>query len=133
MSLPLKRRMARVALLVAAAAPVIGLGATSASAVALPEATGLGGLSSMDSAANLGGSADAATHNAVGMVGDAGGSAAKTLVPTTSQTLGGASQSITPVAGKAVGDATGQVGQVAGQAAKAGGGQGLTGGGLPSL
>ena len=55
MSLPLKRRIARVALVVAAAVPVVGLGSAAASAATLPQATDLGGLSSSDAASTLGG------------------------------------------------------------------------------
>jgi hypothetical protein len=128
MSLPLKRRMARVALLVAAAAPVIGLGASSASAVGLPQATDLGGLSNTDAASALGGNVDDTAHQAVGVANTTGGNAAKNLVPATTKTLDGAGQTLTPVAKKTVGNTADQVGRVAGHTAEsAQGGEGLTG------
>ncbi len=127
MSHPLKRRMARVALLVAAAAPVIGLGAASASAAGLPQVTDLGGLSSTDAASTLGGNVDDATHQAVGVADQTGGNAAEHLVPATGSSVQHAGTALTPVARKTVSDTTGQVGHVAGQAAhSAQGGQGLT-------
>lgn len=122
MSFPLKRRMARVALLVAAAAPVVAMGAGTASAAGLPQLTDLGGLSSADTASHLTGGVD---------------STAKTLTPAAGQTLDTAGRTVTPLAGKTLGDATGQVGHLAGHG-KAGHGTGLTGqlptgslGGLP--
>ncbi|MEU6171106.1 ATP-binding protein [Streptantibioticus parmotrematis] len=87
MSLPLKRRIARAALLVAAAAPVVGLGAGSASAAGLPHTPDLGGLTNLDSASNLSGKADGLAHKAAGVVNEAGGNAAKTLAPAARQTV----------------------------------------------
>jgi hypothetical protein len=119
--------MARVALLVAAAAPVIGLGAGSASAMGLPQAADLGGLSNTDAASALGGNVDDAAHQAVGVANQTGGEAAKNLVPATAKTLNGAGQAVTPVARKTVSEAADQVGRTAGHAAEsAQGGEGLT-------
>ncbi len=109
MSLPLKRRMARVALLVAAAAPVIGMGAASASAAGLPQVSDLGGLSTTDAASNVGGNVDGAAHQAVGVVDKTGSGAAKTLVPAAGQTVAGTGKTLAPVAKNAVG----QVGSTA--------------------
>ncbi|MFE7121170.1 hypothetical protein ACFU99_37655, partial [Streptomyces sp. NPDC057654] len=74
MSLPLTRRIARAALLVAAAAPVIGA-AGAASAAALPSTPALGGLSTIDGA-NLGNAVDGASQKATNVAGDAGSKAA---------------------------------------------------------
>lgn len=115
MSHPLKRRMAQAALLVAAAAPVIGLGAGTASAAGLPD---LGGLSSTDAASALGSGLDGATHSAMGVASDAGHNAQATLVPAAHRTVESAGETLVPAAQKTVGDAAGQVGQATGHAAQ---------------
>lgn len=112
MSLPLKRRMARAALLVAAAAPVIGMGATTASAAALPQTADLGGLSHTDAASHLGGTLDSTTHRTVGSAGGTLDSAGRTIKPAAQKTVGGAAGQV----GRTVGHGTGAVQ----------GGQGLT-------
>ncbi|MCQ4080202.1 ATP-binding protein [Streptomyces sp. RB6PN25] len=88
MSLPLKSRIARAALLVAAAAPVIGMGATTASAAEQPQAAGLGGMSSLDNAVPLGTTVNDATPAAAGLVDSAG----KNAVPATQEATGDASK-----------------------------------------
>ncbi len=118
MSLPLKSRIARAAVLVAAAAPVIGMGASAAQAAELP-ANGLTGLSSPETIHN----ADGAVHNAVGVANEAGTNAAKTVLPA----VGKAGKDAAPAAKKLVGTANQTVGSVAGGAAKS-----TTTGGLPS-
>lgn len=127
MSHPLKRRMAQAALLVAAAAPVIGLGAGTASAAGLPQAADLGGLSSTDAASALGGNVDGATHQAVGVANDAGRDAQDTLVPAAHKTVESAGRTLAPAAQKTVGDAAGQVGQATGHTTRSANGGGLTG------
>lgn len=127
MSNPLKRRMTRVALLVAAAAPVLGIGATAANAAALPQATDLGGVSSMDAASALGGNVDNATHQAIGVAGRTGDSAQKTLIPAAQESAASAGRTLTPAAEKTVGEAAGQVGQAAGRTAQSSGGHGVAG------
>ncbi|MFG2328836.1 ATP-binding protein [Streptomyces sp. NPDC048604] len=78
MSLPLSRRIARAALLVAAgAAPVIGA-AGVAGAAELPGAGGLAGLTQLDpssAASTVGGATDAAAPLAQEATGDAAGGA----------------------------------------------------------
>ncbi len=124
MSHPLKRRMAQVALLVAAAAPVIGLGAGTASAAGLPQAADLGGISSADAAAALGGTVDGATHQASGLADRAGGDAQQSLLPAAQQTAESAGHHLAPAAQKTLGDTAGQAGKATGGTA----GGGLTGG-----
>jgi len=114
MSLPLKRRIARAALLVAAAAPVIGLGAQGASAAGLPQVAELGGLSQADavSALNVGNTA----HKAAGVADTTGRSAARNLVPATGKTVDTAGRTLTPAAQRTVGDAAGGLGRATGRA-----------------
>ncbi|MDI5970451.1 ATP-binding protein [Streptomyces sp. SL13] len=127
MSHPLKRRMAQAALLIAAAAPVIGLGAGTASAAGLPQAADLGGLSSTDAASALGDNVDGATHQAVGVANVTGRDAQQTLLPAAQKTVVSAGRTMAPAAQKTVGDAAGQVGQATGHTAQtAKGGSGLT-------
>ncbi|GHF68865.1 ATP-binding protein [Streptomyces mashuensis] len=122
MSLPLTRRIARVALLVAAgAAPVVGA-AGSASAADLVKAPDLGGLSAVDSA-NLGSGLDSTSHQA-GAVATGVGTKA---VHTTTGAVSKAGKEHVPAAQKAVGQVAGGAGQAVGQTA-----QGVTKGGLPT-
>ncbi|GGX40269.1 ATP-binding protein [Streptomyces fructofermentans] len=123
MSLPLTRRIARAALLIAAgAAPVVGA-AGSASAAELPAAPDLGGLTSLDTA---GSSLDGATRHATGLAGNPGGKAVKKAVPATGKTGGKAVKKATPAAQKAAGDVAGTASGVLGDAAES------AGGGLPT-
>ena len=109
MSLPLTRRIARAALLVAAGAvPVVGA-AGSASAVDLPAADGLSGLTQLDSA------------------GDTGGAAVDKAVPTVGKAVDQTGKTATPVAKEAAGDAAGDAGQLVGDASG-----GLPTGSLPT-
>lgn len=80
MSNPLKRRMAKAALVLAAgAAPVIG-SAAGASALSLPPATDLGTLSNVD-AGMVGETAEGAMDAANALAGDAAGDAVQQTVP----------------------------------------------------
>ncbi|MEU4208793.1 ATP-binding protein [Streptomyces sp. NPDC026206] len=121
MSLPLTRRIARAALLVAAAAPLVGAAAGAASAAEPVKAPDLGGLSAVDSA-SLGPSVDAATQQAGSTTTGVGDKA----VGTTTSTVGKASKEQVPAAQKAVGQVAG-AGQALGNTT-----QGLTKGGLPT-
>ncbi|ARF57257.1 hypothetical protein [Streptomyces gilvosporeus] len=81
MSLPVTRRIARAALLVAAGAAPVVAAAGSAEAVALPQAPGVGSLSALDTA----GVSQPLEHGAVtgaGLVNEAGKETAMTAVPT---------------------------------------------------
>ncbi|MEU1626200.1 ATP-binding protein [Streptomyces sp. NPDC020096] len=128
MSLPLKRRIARAALLVAAAAPVIGMGASVAQAAELPEAaTGLSGLSSPETIHN----ADAAVHKAAGVVNEAGSNAAKTVLPTATDAVSKTGKGAGPTANQLVGQANQTAGDVVGSTAKSATSNGLPTGSLP--
>ncbi|MFD3919772.1 ATP-binding protein [Streptomyces sp. NPDC058595] len=135
MSLPLTRRIARAALLVAAgAAPVVGA-AGSASAATLPQAADLGGVSRLDGAA-LGSTLDSGAQKATGVAGEAGSDAVASSVPAAGKTLGGVARKATPVAQRAAGEAAGGAGETLGDAATSVTENGLPtdslGGGLPT-
>ncbi|MEE1756391.1 ATP-binding protein [Streptomyces sp. SP18CS02] len=118
MSLPLTRRIARAALLIAAgAAPVVGA-AGSASAVDLPRSTDLGGVSALDTGA-AGDTVGGASENVTGAVGDTGGTTVKKAVPAAGQTVGKTGKTATPVAQKAAGETAGTTGELVGGAAGA--------------
>ncbi|MFD4766546.1 ATP-binding protein [Streptomyces niveus] len=126
MSLPLTRRIARAALLIAAgAAPVVGA-AGSASAAALPQTADLGGVSQLDGAA-LGNTLDNGARQATGIAGEVGAETVRTSVPAAGETLGGVARSATPVAQRAAGEAAGGAGQALGDAATS-----VTENGLPT-
>ncbi|MFJ8541416.1 ATP-binding protein [Streptomyces sp. NPDC093586] len=77
MSLPLTRRIARAALLVAAgAAAGVGAAGSASAAPGLPATPNLGGLSTLDGA-NVGKTVDGAAQNVTKAGGDTGGKAAK--------------------------------------------------------
>ncbi|MFE5484591.1 ATP-binding protein [Streptomyces sp. NPDC056527] len=144
MSLPLTRRIARAALLVAAgAAPVVGAaGSASALDHSIAPTGALSGISSLDGA-GVGNAVDGASQTATGVVGGTGTKAVGEAVPTAGKTVGAAGKTATPAAQKVAGDTAGSAGEVLGETAgaatrnapSAGGlGQGLpTGGGVPSL
>ncbi|MBT2530408.1 ATP-binding protein [Streptomyces flavidovirens] len=137
MSLPLTRRIARAALLIAAgAAPVVGA-AGSASAAELPAAPNLGGLTALDGA-GLGDTVDSTAQKSSKTAGDTGSQAVKKALPAAGKTVGKAGKTATPAAQKAAGDVAGSAGEVLGDTTKTAGG-GLpaadalpTGGGLPT-
>ncbi|MBB4891486.1 hypothetical protein FHS39_000486 [Streptomyces olivoverticillatus] len=127
MSLPLTRRIARVALLVAAgAAPVIGA-AGSASAADLVKAPDLNGLSAVDSA-NLGSSLDSTSHQADSVATGVGQKA----VHTTTSTVAKAGKGHIPAAQKVTGQLTGAAGSAVGSVAKTATKGGLPTGALPA-
>ncbi|MET9950955.1 ATP-binding protein [Streptomyces sp. NPDC006339] len=103
MSLPLTRRIARAALLVAAgAAPVVGAaGSASALDHSLAPTGGLPGLSALDTAAT-----DSAVDSATGVVGETGGKAVDTAVPATQQLAGDPAGGAGEVLGRTAGAAT---------------------------
>ncbi|MFC3575796.1 ATP-binding protein [Streptomyces yaanensis] len=135
MSLPLTRRIARAALLIAAgAAPVVGAAGSACAATAdLPATPHLGGLTALDNAP-VAGTVDGATQKVdgaaekvTGITGDAGdkavkagGKAVKKAVPAASKTVGKVGRTATPIAKKVAGDAAGQAGGLLGDTAKSG-------------
>ncbi|MFD0344107.1 ATP-binding protein [Streptomyces sp. NPDC127117] len=126
MSLPLTRRIARAALLIAAgAAPVVGA-AGAAGAAELPQAPELGGLTTVDGA-GLGKTVDGASQQGTKAAGDTGGKIVGTTLPAASKTVGKAGAETTPAVQKAAGGAAGNAGQVIGEAAGT-----VTEGGLPT-
>ncbi|MFC9925590.1 ATP-binding protein [Streptomyces sp. NPDC127190] len=129
MSLPLTRRIARAALLVAAgAAAGVGAAGSANAAANLPAATpNLGGLTAVDGA-HVGNTVDGATQNVTSLAGHAGGKAVEQTVPAAGKTGGSAVKKTTPVAQKAAGDAAGAAGGVLGDTAST-----ATKGGLPNL
>ncbi|MFK0289497.1 ATP-binding protein [Streptomyces sp. NPDC090442] len=109
MSLPVTRRIARAALLVAAGAAPVVTAAGSANAVELPpRGNELGGLSALDSA-NTSKTLDNTARTGVGMVDETGNEAARTLAPALVKTLGPVVEQAAPVAK----DATHKAGDVA--------------------
>ncbi|MCX4819187.1 ATP-binding protein [Streptomyces sp. NBC_01142] len=122
MSLPLTRRIARAALLIAAgAAPVVGA-AGSASAVDLQGASPLGAVAAPDT--------DGLTSTLVGASGKAANTGGDT-VKKAGKSVGKAGKTTTPVAQKATGDATGNAGAVLGGATQTVGGGNLPTGEVP--
>ncbi|MFE9117310.1 ATP-binding protein [Streptomyces sp. NPDC007172] len=132
MSLPLTRRIARAALLIAAgAAPVVGA-AGSASAVDVPQvAPNLSGLTQMDPS-SVSNAVDGVTQKTTGMAGETGAEAVKKAVPAAGKTVGQTGKVATPAAQKAAGDAAGSAGDILGSAAKTATQSGLPGGNLPT-
>ncbi|MFG2023931.1 ATP-binding protein [Streptomyces sp. NPDC048825] len=141
MSLPLTRRIARTALLVAAgAAAGVGAAGSASAAPQLPAAPDLGGMSALD---NTGTTVDGATQTTTDVASDAGNNkAVKQAVPAASKTggkavktTGKAVKQTAPVAQRVAGDVAGSASDVAGDTAKPGGAplptDGLTKGGLP--
>ncbi|MFJ2605956.1 ATP-binding protein [Streptomyces sp. NPDC091279] len=127
MSLPLTRRIARAALLVAAgAAAGVGVAGSASAATELPATPNLGGLTALD-AAGVGNTVDGAAQKTTGLAGEAGGQAVKTAVPAAGKTGGKVAKQTTPAAQKAAGDAAGSAGSILGDTA-----QTATKGGLPT-
>ncbi|MEE1771322.1 ATP-binding protein [Streptomyces sp. JV185] len=87
MSLPLTRRIARAALLIAAgAAPVVGA-AGAAGAAELPQTPELGGLTNVDGA-GLGKTVDSASQQGTKAAGETGGKIVGTTLPAAGRTAG---------------------------------------------
>ncbi|MFF9477583.1 ATP-binding protein [Streptomyces sp. NPDC014733] len=115
MSLPVTRRIARAALLVAAsAAPVVGA-AGAATAAPLPSATDLGGLTTLDSQ-HTSETLDTVAHEGVGVVNEAGGAAAQELAPALADTAAPVIQRAAPATQRTADS----VGTVLGKAGKNG-------------
>ncbi|WP_371665638.1 ATP-binding protein [Streptomyces sp. NBC_01241] len=126
MSLPLTRRIARAALLIAAgAAPVVGA-AGAAGAAALPQTPELGGLTTVDGA-GLGKTVDGASQQGTKAAGETGGKIVGTALPAAGRTVGKAGAQAAPAVQGAAGGAAGSAGKVLGGAAGA-----TTQGGLPT-
>ncbi|EFH31064.1 conserved hypothetical protein, partial [Streptomyces pristinaespiralis ATCC 25486] len=112
MSLPLTRRIARAALLIAAgAAPVVGA-AGSAGAVELPQAP-VGGLSALDTE-NVDSTVDGVSKETTKVAGQVGGKTAEKAAPVATKTVGKTAKTATPVATKAAGDTAEQAGDLVG-------------------
>ncbi|MFF3590115.1 ATP-binding protein [Streptomyces sp. NPDC002387] len=135
MSLPLTRRIARVALLIAAgAAPVVGAaGSAGAATTDLPANPELAGLTALDNAqlgTGVDGAAqkvDGAAQKVTGLAGDAGsrtvkagGGTFKKVAPTANATGGNVVRKAAPVAQKVAADATGQADGLLGGTARTG-------------
>ncbi|GAA3824256.1 ATP-binding protein [Streptomyces chiangmaiensis] len=135
MSLPLTRRIARAALLIAAgAAPVVGAaGSAGAATTDLPANPELAGLTALDNAqlgTGVDGAAqqvDGAAQKVTGLAGDAGnqavkagGQAVKKVLPTANGTGGNVVRTAAPVAQKVAADAAGQAGGLLGGTAQTG-------------
>ncbi|MFF8842797.1 ATP-binding protein [Streptomyces sp. NPDC015127] len=146
MSLPLTRRIARAALLIAAgAAPVVGA-AGSAGAVELPQAP-VGGLTALDTD-TVDSTVDGVSKETTKVAGQAGGKSVEKAAPVATKTAGKAvgktaktatpvvkktAKTATPVVKKAAGDTTGEAGGLVGGATKGGlPTDSLGGGGLPT-
>ncbi|MDQ0794162.1 ATP-binding protein [Streptomyces sp. B1I3] len=87
MSLPLTRRIARAALLIAAgAAPVVGA-AGAAGAAGLPQTPALGGLTSLDGA-GVTGTLDSAAKQGADVANQTGGKFVGTTLPAAGNTAG---------------------------------------------
>ncbi|MFJ4919642.1 ATP-binding protein [Streptomyces sp. NPDC088725] len=116
MSLPLTRRIARAALLIAAgAAPVVGA-AGSAGAATLPQTADLGALTALDGA-HVGDTIDSGAQQATKAAGGVGGKVVGTAIPAAGKTVGQTAKTVTPAAQKMAGDTAGSAGEVLGQTA----------------
>ncbi|MFD0394737.1 ATP-binding protein [Streptomyces nogalater] len=111
MSLPLTRRIARAALLVAAgAAAGVGAAGSAGAATNLPDvAPNLSGLTALDGA-HAGDSVDSAAQQVTSVAGHTGGKAVEQAVPAAGKTGGSAVKRTAPVAQKAAGDVAGAAG-----------------------
>ncbi|MFF2405575.1 ATP-binding protein [Streptomyces sp. NPDC058092] len=126
MSLPLTRRIARAALLIAAgAAPVVGA-AGAAGAAELPQPPELGGLTTVDGT-GLGRTVDGASQQGTKAAGETGGKVVGTTLPAAGKTVGKAGAQAAPAVQNAAGGAAGSAGKVLGGAAGT-----ATRGGLPT-
>ncbi|WP_406454463.1 ATP-binding protein [Streptomyces sp. NBC_00876] len=109
MSLPLTRRIARTALLIAAgAAPVVGA-AGAAGAAELPQAPELGGLTTVEGA-GLGKAVDGAAAPAADTAGQAGAKVVGTTLPVAGKALTETGAKAVPAAKTAGKPATGTLG-----------------------
>ncbi|MEE1741677.1 ATP-binding protein [Streptomyces sp. BE147] len=130
MSLPLTRRIARAALLIAAgAAPVVGA-AGAAGAAELPPAPDLGGLTALDGA-GLGNTLDSASQQGTKAAGETGGRLVGTTLPAAGETVGKAGAVAAPAAQETAGRTAGTAGELLGNTAGALPTDAL-GGGLPT-
>ncbi|MFF5250608.1 ATP-binding protein [Streptomyces leeuwenhoekii] len=127
MSLPLSRRIARAALLVAAgAAAGVGTAGSASAAPELQATPNLGALTALDGA-NVATTVDDAAQKTTGLAGDAGSKAVKQTVPAAGKTGGKAVKKTAPTAQKAAKDVAGAAGDIVGDTA-----QTATKGGLPT-
>ncbi|POX40482.1 ATP-binding protein [Streptomyces sp. Ru73] len=125
MSLPLTRRIARAALLVAAgAAPVVGA-AGSASAVDLPKAADLGGLTKVDPS-SVTETAGNALENTSAVAGPVAGEVVKKAVPEAGRAGNKTLQKLAPTAKKTTGHVTGDTKDTVGDTTRALPAEGLT-------
>ncbi|GGJ10034.1 ATP-binding protein [Streptomyces brasiliensis] len=116
MSLPLTRRIARTALLVAAgAAAGVGAAGSAGAAPSLPATPNLGGLTALDTA-SVGNTVDGAAQHVTGVAGTTGGQAVQKAVPA----VGKAVKKAAPTARQAAGSAGDILGATAGSVTKGG-------------
>lgn len=131
MSNPLKRRMAKVAIVVAAGtAPVIA-GAGAANAVSLPPATDLGGLTNLD-ADQLGHVVDGAAQAGTGLAGEVAGDTVKDALPAGGQLAGAATRTAAPAVQETAGTLAGGTGNLLSKTAGATGDSALPAADLPT-
>jgi hypothetical protein len=113
MSLPVTRRIARAALLVAAGAAPVVAAAGSASAVDLPaKAPDLGGVTTLDSA-NTSKTLDSTARDGVALLNEAGGKAATELAPALVKTAGPIVHKASPLTQRTADTAEGLLGKTA--------------------
>ncbi|ARZ68074.1 ATP-binding protein [Streptomyces sp. HU2014] len=117
MSLPLSRRIARVALLVAAGAGSVAGAAGAANAADLKAPELANGITAVDGA-NLGKNIDAASHQAGTVTTHVGHAAIDTTVPAATDTVGKAAKTGAPAAQKVAGDLGGSTAGLVGTAAQ---------------
>ncbi|MGE7436896.1 hypothetical protein [Kitasatospora sp. NPDC001175] len=112
MSLPLTRRIAQAALLVAAgAAPLVGAGSASAADLVPPTSDLGAGLTQLDSAPDSAGTVEEATHQAGEALGTTGAATVQAGVPATADAAG-------KTIAKALPNADHSIGRVAGPTAR---------------
>ncbi|MFJ6212828.1 ATP-binding protein [Streptomyces sp. NPDC092296] len=112
MSLPLTRRIAQAALLVAAGAVPVVAASGTASAAELPRTADLGGLTQLDSD-SLATHVQGVAHQTGRQVGKTGSSAVAAGVPTVADTLGATAAAAVPQVNKLAGAAAQQAGATA--------------------
>ncbi|MTE20851.1 ATP-binding protein [Streptomyces sp. TRM43335] len=118
MSLPLSRRIARTALLVAAgAASAVGATGSANATELLPTDKTLGGVSNLDGA-HLGDTIDDTSRGTGNQIARTGGKAVQDIVPAAGKTVGSAGKTAVPAVEKTAGDAVGTAGSLVGETAK---------------
>ncbi len=117
MSLPLKRRIARAALLVAAAAPAIGMGVGSAQAAEPLRATELSGLTGLDNT-TVDHAVQGTSQDVNALATRAAGPTVARALPVAGRTAGNAGRILDPIARRTANDGGGTAGRVLGKATR---------------